>query len=149
MNVNIEFQSDEQRIRPESSEVERLCCNNAKICAQTDWRPAYTLERGLAETIEWLQAHMNSYKPASTWCRMSYRIPLFDLNFDAAEEEAALAAIRSRWISTGPRTAEFERRFAEMLGARHAVAVTNCTCALHLAMVLTALGRGMRSSCLH
>jgi dTDP-4-amino-4,6-dideoxygalactose transaminase len=73
---------------------------------------------------------------------MDYRIPLFDLNFGPEEQQAVLATIRSRWISTGPRTAEFERRFAEMLGARHAVAVANCTCALHLAMVLNGIGPG-------
>lgn len=73
---------------------------------------------------------------------MSYRIPLFDLNFDAAEEAAVGEVLRSRWISTGPRTAEFEQRFAELVGARHAVAVANCTCALHLAMLVCGIGPG-------
>jgi len=73
---------------------------------------------------------------------MSYTIPLFDLNFDAAEEQAALEVLRSRWISTGPKTAEFERMFAEMLGVPHAVAVANCTCALHLALLLVGVGPG-------
>jgi dTDP-4-amino-4,6-dideoxygalactose transaminase len=64
----------------------------------------------------------------------AYSIPLFDLNYDHEEEEAVLATLRSGWISTGPRTVEFERLFAEALGAKHAVAVANCTCALHLAL---------------
>ena len=64
----------------------------------------------------------------------AYSIPLFDLNYDHEEEEAVLATLRSRWISTGPRTVEFERLFAEALGAPYAVAVANCTCALHLAL---------------
>ena len=68
-----------------------------------------------------------------------YSIPLFDLNYDHEEEEAVLATLRSRWISTGPRTVEFERLFAEALGARHAVAVANCTCALHLALQIVGI----------
>lgn len=63
MGVDVEIASDEQRVRPEASEVERLWCNNAKICALTDWRPAYTLEQGLRETIEWLRTHHGWYKP--------------------------------------------------------------------------------------
>ena len=67
---------------------------------------------------------------------------MFDLNYDHEEEEAVLATLRSRWISTGPRTVEFERLFAEALGARHAVAVANCTCALHLALQIVGVREG-------
>ena len=67
---------------------------------------------------------------------MDYKIPLFDLNFDEAEEEAVLETLRSKWISTGPRTAKFENKFAEMLKVNHAVALANCTVALHLALIL-------------
>lgn len=73
---------------------------------------------------------------------MSYRIPLFDLNVGPAEEEAVLAALRSRWISMGERVQEVERRCAERLGVRHAVALTNCTAALHLALRALDLGPG-------
>ena len=73
---------------------------------------------------------------------LAYSIPLFDLNYDHEEEEAVLATLRSRWLSTGPRTLEFERLFAEALGARHAVAVANCTCALHLALRIVGVGEG-------
>ncbi len=59
---------------------------------------------------------------------------------DMGEEEALAVAevVRSKWLSVGPRTAEFEQKFAEMMGAAHAVAVSNCTAALHLS--LKALG---------
>lgn len=78
---------------------------------------------------------------------MSYRIPLFDINFDEKEEQAILDCLRSKWISTGPRTAEFESLFAEMLGGAHCVALANCTVALHLALVLTEIGEGDEVIC--
>ena len=64
-----------------------------------------------------------------------YKIPLFDLNFDEAEERAVIETIKSQWISTGPRCAEFESRFAEMLGAKYAASTSNCTAALHMALL--------------
>lgn len=78
---------------------------------------------------------------------MSYRIPLFDLNFDEAEEQAVLDCLRSKWISTGPRTAEFESRFGEMAGGVYAVALANCTVALHLSMILAGLEPGDEVIC--
>ncbi|TQM47052.1 dTDP-4-amino-4,6-dideoxygalactose transaminase [Arcticibacter tournemirensis] len=65
-----------------------------------------------------------------------YKIPLFDLNFDSREEQAVIDVLRSKWISTGPKTIEFEERFAKLLNVEHAVAVANCTVALHLALKL-------------
>lgn len=67
---------------------------------------------------------------------MDYKIPLFNLNFDEAEEKAVLETLRSKWISTGPKTTEFENKFANMLDVNHAVALSNCTVALHLTMQL-------------
>jgi dTDP-4-amino-4,6-dideoxygalactose transaminase len=78
---------------------------------------------------------------------MEYKIPLFDLNFDEQEEQAALAVIKSRWISSGPKTAEFENKFAELLNVDHAVAMANCTVALHLAMKLVGLEPGDEVIC--
>jgi dTDP-4-amino-4,6-dideoxygalactose transaminase len=78
---------------------------------------------------------------------MSFKIPLFDLNFDDQEEQAVLEVIRSGWISTGPKTREFEDLFAEMLGVNHSLALTNCTVALHLAMKLLEIGEGDEVIC--
>lgn len=58
------------------------------------------------------------------------------------EVEAVAAALRSGWLTSGPRTAELERRFAELTGARHALAVSSGTAALHLALVAGAIGPG-------
>lgn len=78
---------------------------------------------------------------------MTFKIPLFDLNFDEAEEKAVLDVLRSKWISTGPKTAEFEALFANMLQAKHALALANCTVALHLAMKLLDIGEGDEVIC--
>jgi dTDP-4-amino-4,6-dideoxygalactose transaminase len=59
------------------------------------------------------------------------------------EEISALAeAIRSGWPGTGPRTQELEDAFARYVGANHAVAVSSCTAALHLAMIVSGVRPG-------
>ena len=78
---------------------------------------------------------------------MSFKIPLFDLNFDEKETQAALETIQSKWISTGPKTTAFEAKFAGLLGVNHAVALSNCTVALHLAMKLVGLKSGDEVIC--
>ncbi len=50
--------------------------------------------------------------------------------------------LRSGWLTTGPKTKEFERRFAGYVGARHAVAVNSCTAALHIALAAAGIGPG-------
>lgn len=78
---------------------------------------------------------------------MRYKIPLFDLNFDEKEELAAVETIKSKWISTGPKTAAFEQKFAQMLAVDHAIALSNCTVALHLALKLTGIQSGDEVIC--
>jgi dTDP-4-amino-4,6-dideoxygalactose transaminase len=58
------------------------------------------------------------------------------------EAQAAAAAVASGWIAQGPRVAQFEAAFAEALGAAHAVAVSSCTTALHLALIAAGVGPG-------
>ena len=62
INPNAHIVCDEQRLRPEKSEVNRLLGANAKIKELTDWKQQYTFEQGIAETIEWIRHHMNAYK---------------------------------------------------------------------------------------
>ena len=62
-------------------------------------------------------------------------IPVARPSFGLNEEKAVLEVLRSGWVSQGPRVAEFERKFAECVGAAHAVAVSSCTTALHLAFL--------------
>ena len=58
------------------------------------------------------------------------------------EAEAAAAAIESGWIAQGPRVVEFEKKFAAAIGSTHAVAVSSCTAALHLALIAAGIGPG-------
>lgn len=59
------------------------------------------------------------------------------------DELRALAAVfESGWIGLGPKTAEFEQRFAEFVGAKHAIAVNSATAALHLACLVCGVGPG-------
>ena len=58
------------------------------------------------------------------------------------EIEAVSEVLTSKWISTGPKTAEFERRFAEYIGVKHALAVSSCTAALHLSLVAAGIDEG-------
>lgn len=63
MQVKVDILSDEKRVRPDKSEVERLCCDNAKILSKTKWKPEYNMEEGLRETIEWFRCNLKYYKP--------------------------------------------------------------------------------------
>ena len=58
------------------------------------------------------------------------------------EIEAAAETLRSGWLTTGPRAAELERRFAEYVGARHVLAVSSGTAALHLSLLALGVGPG-------
>jgi dTDP-4-amino-4,6-dideoxygalactose transaminase len=69
-------------------------------------------------------------------------IPLFDLRLRDGEVDAAAAALRSGWLTMGPRCQAFEEAFAEHLGVRHAVALSSCTAALHLAYLTAGVGPG-------
>ena len=63
-------------------------------------------------------------------------VPLFDLDFDQSEEDAVIAVLRSKWISMGSKTKEFEELFSSAHGVKHGIAVSNCTVALHLAFYI-------------
>ncbi len=53
MGGDVEYVVDPARLRPSGSEVFRLCGDNTLITSLTSWRPRYTLEQGLTETVEW------------------------------------------------------------------------------------------------
>jgi nucleoside-diphosphate-sugar epimerase len=71
MNVELEIVTDEQRLRPEGSEVNRLFGDNSRLRQLTGWQPAYGgldgFRRGLARTAEWFSdpANLVRYRPGS------------------------------------------------------------------------------------
>ena len=69
-------------------------------------------------------------------------IPLFRPDYGQAEAAAVADVLNSGWVGLGPRTEQFEQRFAERVGARFAVATNSCTAALHLALELLGIGPG-------
>lgn len=62
INPKAKIICEEQRLRPEKSEVNRLLGSNEKIKRLTNWRPQYTFEQGIQETIEWMKQNMDAYK---------------------------------------------------------------------------------------
>lgn len=78
---------------------------------------------------------------------MEYKIPLFKLNFDSAEEEAVIETLRSKWISTGPKCEELETLFEKMLHVKNAISVSSCTDALHLALRVLDIKEGDEVIC--
>jgi dTDP-4-amino-4,6-dideoxygalactose transaminase len=73
---------------------------------------------------------------------MAWKVPLADIDFGVEEEEAVLRVVRSRWLSMGEETQNFEKEFADFSGAKYALAVTNATAALHMACVAVGLRPG-------
>ncbi|HOM31708.1 MAG TPA: UDP-4-amino-4,6-dideoxy-N-acetyl-beta-L-altrosamine transaminase [Acetomicrobium flavidum] len=61
---------------------------------------------------------------------------------DEDDIKAVVEVLRSDWLTTGPKVAEFEKRFAEMVGAKYAVAVNSGTAALHAAAFAAGIGSG-------
>jgi len=69
-------------------------------------------------------------------------VPFFRPSINETEIAAVVDCLQSGWLTTGPRTRQFELEFAEYVGAKHAVAVNSCTAALHLAVEARGLKRG-------
>lgn len=79
---------------------------------------------------------MSSFKVREDW--MPFCVP----DISEAEVEAVSAVVRSGWWAKGPKTLEFEKRFAEYVGAKYCIGVNSCTAALHLALLAQGIGHG-------
>ena len=76
-----------------------------------------------------------------------WKVPLADVTLGPEEIAAVTEVLESGWLSMGPRTQEFEERFANFLGVKYAFAVANCTAALHLACEVLGLQSGDEVLC--
>ena len=70
------------------------------------------------------------------------KIPLASPFFDTEESEEIQKVLDSGWVSQGPKVKEFETKIAKYLGVKHAIAVTNCTSALHLSLLSIGAKKG-------
>jgi perosamine synthetase len=75
------------------------------------------------------------------------KIPIAKPTLDKAEAQAAYDTILSGWVTQGPRVQEFEEKFAEYVGAKYAVALSNCTTSLHLSLLCAGVGAGDEVIC--
>lgn len=73
---------------------------------------------------------------------MVNQIPFYVHDIGEAEKNAVCAVLDTRFLTTGSNVKEFEDRFAQYLGARHAVCLTSCTGAMHLALLAMGIGAG-------
>jgi dTDP-4-amino-4,6-dideoxygalactose transaminase len=73
---------------------------------------------------------------------MAWKVPLADLDYGPEEERAVIEVLRSKWLTMGEVTQQFEAAFAALTGAAHAIAVSNATQALHLACLALGIGPG-------
>src|SRR5437660_1511467 len=71
-----------------------------------------------------------------------WRVPFFNTKFGDDEAEAVLRPLKAGWLTMGEEVLQLESELQEASGARHAIAVTNCTAALHLAAVALGVGPG-------
>ena len=78
---------------------------------------------------------------------MNWQVPLFEPDFGEAELDAIKKPLISQWITMGEITAQLEAEFARRCGVKHAIAVNNCTAALHLAVEAAGIKPGDEVIC--
>jgi perosamine synthetase len=78
----------------------------------------------------------------ATETRKKLNVPITKPALGEEEARAPFDAIKSGWVTQGPRVAEFEKALASYVGAKHGVATTSCTTGLHLALAAAGIGKG-------
>src|SRR5438445_4059530 len=78
---------------------------------------------------------------------MKWRVPLFEPDFGPAELEAVQAPVREAWLPMGRYTEQLEQALCSLTGAGHAIAVSNCTAAMHLSLLACGIGPGDEVLC--
>lgn len=78
---------------------------------------------------------------------MQWKVSLFETCFGPEELEAVQRPLRNQWITMGDVTLQLEESFAQRCGVKHAIAVNNCTAALHLAVLAAGIKAGDEVIC--
>ncbi len=63
MKIDVKISTENIRLRPENSEVERLVCDNSKILKLSKWSPDFSIDEGLIKTIKWFKENQSHLKP--------------------------------------------------------------------------------------
>ncbi len=86
--------------------------------------------------------NVTTIKRPSADINASFSVPFFRPHIGDSEISEVVTTLRSGWLTTGPKVAEFEREFAKSVNGRYAVALNSCTAALHLAVEAMGLHEG-------
>ena len=63
MKIDVKISTENIRLRPENSEVERLVCDNSKILKLSKWSPDFSIDEGLIKTVKWFKENQSHLKP--------------------------------------------------------------------------------------
>ncbi|BAU81582.1 NAD-dependent epimerase/dehydratase [Streptomyces laurentii] len=121
--------------------VTRRLADTALAEERIGFKAEIDLRGGLRDLVEWWRGERTA-ATAESAAPAPARIPVMVPWLGEEEARAAAETVRSGWVAQGPRVAAFEEAFAERVGARHGVAVSSCTTALHLSLVALGLGPG-------
>ena len=88
------------------------------------------------------QPSTKKYGIANPNSELKTMIPIARTFLTKAEIESVLEPLRSGWLVQGPKVREFEEKWSKFTGAKHSVAVTSCTTALHLSLAALGFGPG-------
>ncbi|MEU8540461.1 aminotransferase class I/II-fold pyridoxal phosphate-dependent enzyme [Streptomyces sp. NPDC048717] len=131
--------------------VTRRLADTSLAAERIGFKAEIGLRDGLRDLVAWWRAERSdagtttaadAVPAAEPEAEAPARIPVMVPWLGEEEARAAAEAVRSGWVAQGPRVAAFEAAFAERVGARHGVAVSSCTTALHLSLLALGLGPG-------
>ena len=86
--------------------------------------------------------NINAYNTILTMLTNKTLIPVFQPDYDHRETKAVTEVLKSGWIGLGPKTEEFEKKFAQSVGSPYAIALNSATAALHLSLLAAGIGKG-------
>ncbi len=123
------------------NKVSRRLADTSKAREILGFETQVSLEEGLVRLVDWYRAARAAGTAPDGEGRMM-EVPFARPLFTEADGAAVAEAVMSGWVSQGPRVRAFEEAFAARVGAKEAVATTNCTTALQLALYVAGVGPG-------